>query len=238
MNLCILVAGRLNSGKGADLPEFPELFHRLFERSDPGKAIRLSYMAALDEELPKDVGAFDGYLITGSPFSVYEDFPWIRHLTAFIRSAFDAGLPLAGICFGHQMLAQALGGRVEKSARGWGVGVRRSSIVARQPWMDRTSPQTLDLIYLHRDQVIKLPPNALLLMEDAFCPFGGFSIQDSVFAVQGHPELTNEICESLIRQRADRIEPDRAQVALTSLHAPHHGNRVGKWIVNFFLKKK
>ncbi len=237
MRICILVAGRLNSTGKSELPEFPLLIASLLNAWDYNEKIKLSHMSVLEGIFPKNVGDFDGYLITGSSFSVYEDLPWIHRLMDFIQSAFTQNVPQAGICFGHQILAQALGGRVEQTARGWGVGLRRTRIISRTPWMDQGPPSSLDLLYIHKDQVTKLPPNAQQIMGDDFCPFGGFFIGNSIFAIQAHPELTPKICRTVLSRRSDLIGPARVQAAIKTLESPHHGLRIAKWLVDFFLKQ-
>ncbi len=237
MKICILLAGRMDPGMGPGTPGISELVRALIHCNDPENEVELIETAVLDQQFPADVTEFDGYLITGSSYSVYQDLAWIHHLMDFIRSAYAANLPMAGICFGHQALAHALGGRVAHSTRGWGAGIRSTKVVSRAAWMTHGKESSLNLLYMHQDQVEMLPPGATLLLEDPFCPLGGFSMGETVFGVQGHPELSNDICGAIIRSRLQRIGQDTANAALETLKLPSHGDLVGKWIVRFFLAR-
>jgi len=234
MRVCMLLAGHKDPRMDPALPSFCDLLIDLFEKCDPDHRIHMAEMPVIEGSFPEDPEAFDGYLITGSPFSVYDPHPWILRLLDFVRIIYDAKLPLAGICFGHQAIAQALGGEVAGSSKGWGVGIRRSSLLDSTSWMD-SAATSCDLIYSHRDQVTALPDGARLLMGDDFCPYASFSMNDTVFALQGHPEFTREVALELIHLRADAIGHLRADKAIKSLDLPHHGDRVGKWLVDFFL---
>ena len=172
MKICILLAGRMDPGMGPGTPGISELVRALIHCNDPENEVELIETAVLDQQFPADVTEFDGYLITGSSYSVYQDLAWIHHLMDFIRSAYAANLPMAGICFGHQALAHALGGRVAHSTRGWGAGIRSTKVVSRAAWMAHGKESSLNLLYMHQDQVEMLPPGATLLLEDPFCPLG------------------------------------------------------------------
>src|SRR5688500_15980927 len=108
---------------------YPEMFGRLLG----GEVPYSSYDAAAGE-LPTDAADHDAWLITGSPAGVYEPLDWIEPLKAFVRAA-GGRAKLVGICFGHQLMAEAFGGHVEKVERGWGVGLHTYPIVRREPWM-------------------------------------------------------------------------------------------------------
>ena len=235
MRICILLAGRNDSRIDPSMPGFFQLFQALFSRCGGGSGIQLSERAVLDGEFPMDVHEFDGYLITGSPVSVYEDLPWVPRLMAFIRSAHTARLPLGGICFGHQALAHALGGQVAQSPKGWGAGIRTVPILSRTAWMD-DGPAACDLVYMHKDQVVALPEGSQLIMGDDFCPIAAFSLGNGVFGIQGHPEFTNQLALELVNLRAEKIGHTKAEAARESLKHPHHGDRAGKWLVDFFLR--
>lgn len=131
-------------------------------------------------ELP-DPAAFDGAVITGSSAGVYEDHAWLPPLFDWIRAA-RGQTRLVGICFGHQAMAQALGGDVRKSDRGWGVGLHRYEVMSAEPWM--VPPlRRVAVPASHQDQVQTLPPGARVTLASAFSPFGGLAWDDDAISM-------------------------------------------------------
>lgn len=187
-------------------------------------------------EFPDDgaLGDLDGWMISGSRRSVCEDEGWIRSLESLTGELVEAQRPLAGICFGHQMVARALGGAVEPAAVGWGVGGRRFDVVDAAPWMD--DGPTFTLIMSHQDQVTRLPEQARLVATADYCPVGAYRIGDRVFCVQGHPEWVPELSRVLMARRRDRIGAERVDAALASLDGPLDQDRVAGWIAGFFAR--
>ena len=178
--------------------------------------------------MPTDPAAHDGYLLTGSPAGVYEDLPWLAPLSDFIRAA--KGQKLVGICFGHQIMAKALGGHVEKSGKGWGAGLHTYSITANEPWMDGVAAVSVPAS--HQDQVVIQPRNSDVIAASAFTPYAGLVWRDRpAISFQFHPEFSPAFAKALIEQRYDRVpDPD---AAIASLDAPNDNQRVGEWIRRF-----
>ncbi|MCB0034481.1 MAG: hypothetical protein KDE51_10700 [Anaerolineales bacterium] len=175
----------------------------------------------------------DGYLITGSPKGVYDDEPWIKPLEAFINRCYEAQQKLVGICFGHQMLAHALGGRTEKSDKGWGIGLRQFEILEQRPWMNPPLEKGA-LYFAHQDQVMQLPPNAQLLAGDSFCPNTMFTMGNQVLGVQGHPEFTRSYMGAIVELLRPYMDETTTQEGLASLEQGAADNKVmAQWIVNF-----
>jgi GMP synthase-like glutamine amidotransferase len=177
---------------------------------------------------PDDPGAHGAYLITGSPAGVYNPLPWIDELQHFIRAAADA--KMVGICFGHQVMAEALGGHVEKSDKGWGAGLHRYSVVRHEAWMDEAA--TIAVPASHQDQVVVQPPNTDVVARSAFTQFAGLAWTDRpAISFQFHPEFSPDFAKALIEKRYDAIhDPD---AAIASLDAPNDNARVGGWIRSF-----
>ena len=100
-------------------PGFGPMMERLLQAAEPSSSVAV--YPVLDGRFPTGPEEEDGWLITGSRHGVYEDLPWMRTLKDFLRQAAARRVPVVGICFGHQILAEAMGGRVEKSGRSWGV---------------------------------------------------------------------------------------------------------------------
>jgi len=140
----------------------------------------------LGEPLPR-LTSNDALLITGSPHAVYEDHPWLPPLMTYVRHSILAGLPVVGICFGHQLMAEAMGGHVAKSANGWGVGIHSYQTTA--PGKKWFGAEKLDLPVSHQDQIITLPPGATLLASSDFCPYAALAYGENALSVQAHPEI-------------------------------------------------
>jgi GMP synthase-like glutamine amidotransferase len=172
--------------------------------------------------------AHAAYLITGSPAGVYEPLPWIEPLQEFIRSATDSRM--VGVCFGHQVMAEALGGHVEKSDKGWGAGLHRYDIVRAEPWMDGDGPIAIPAS--HQDQVVIQPPNTQVVAASDFTPLAALAWTDRpAISFQFHPEFSPAFARALIEKRYDAVpNPD---AAIASLDAPNDNARVAGWIRNF-----
>ena len=185
-------------------------------------------------EFPQSVDDYDAYLVTGSAAGVYDELDWIAPLEDFIRSAYAAGKPLAGICFGHQVIANALGGKAEKSEKGWGCGVRTLPIIDKGHIFTQDD-QDSTLLYMHQDQVTQAPPEATVLIGDDFCPVASFAIGDQVLCFQGHPEFTPQVIAGITDLRQDDIGAKRAAQCHASLATPHEGDDIGRLITAFLI---
>jgi GMP synthase-like glutamine amidotransferase len=231
MKIAILQTGKTNPAMPARFQDYPALFTGMFA-SDP-RAAQHSFAAVpvVDGEMPPSVDSYDAYIITGSKHGVYDDLPWIAPLTELIRAAHDADIPLVGVCFGHQIIAHALGGHAAKSDRGWGLGVHRVGLHDHPDWMP--ADDDIRLIHIHQDQVETLPPGAQLIGSNGFCPHAMFVIGDNVLCVQGHPEFTIAYIDQLMQVRADLFDPETLEAAQASLDDGHDGKRFSSWILSF-----
>jgi len=222
LRLAILETGRPPGDLAERFGDYPAMFRALLGmEADSFDVAAGAY--------PANVEDYGAYLVTGSPAGVYEDLPWIPPLMAFIRAA-RGKAKLVGICFGHQAMAQALGGQVEKSAKGWGVGLTTYPILRHPPWMDQVS--LVSVPASHQDQVVVQPPGTEVIAASTFTPFAGLAWTDgSAISFQFHPEFSPEYAKALIAHRYDRApDPD---AALASLDAPNDNRRVGDWIRRF-----
>jgi GMP synthase-like glutamine amidotransferase len=147
----------------------------------------------------------------------------------FLRAA-KGEARLVGICFGHQIMAEAFGGRVEKSAKGWGAGLHNYPIVARPSWLD--GPPLVSAPASHQDQVVSQPPGTDVVASSLFTPYAALAWADgSAISFQFHPEFSPDFAKALIAQRYDRVpDPD---AAIASLDGPNDNQRVGDWIRRF-----
>jgi GMP synthase-like glutamine amidotransferase len=182
----------------------------------------------LDGMLPDRAEACDAYVLTGSPAGVYEPLPWIAPLLEFLRAA-RGRARLVGICFGHQAMAQALGGQVVKSPKGWGAGLHDYA-VAPAPWMGEPPP-AIRAPAMHQDQVVAPPADARVVCHSAFTPFAGLDYGDAI-SFQFHPEFTPAFGRDLI---ATRVGPlgERAATALESYAQADDCALVAGWIRGF-----
>jgi GMP synthase-like glutamine amidotransferase len=222
MRLAILEAGTPPPPLIEAHGRYPAMFERLL-------GVEATSYDVAAGELPPDVGRHGAYLITGSSAGVYEDLPWIPKLATFLRAA-KGRAKLVGICFGHQIMAEAFGGRVEKSAKGWGIGLHGYPIVRHETWMDDVP--LVSAPASHQDQVVQPPPNAELIASSVFTPYAGFSWHDQqALSFQFHPEMSPAFARALYDSRRDRIPG--VDAAIASLDAPNDNARVGGWINRF-----
>ena len=176
--------------------------------------------------------ACDAYIVTGAAAGVYDADPWIGELLAFLRAA-KGRAKLVGVCFGHQAMAQAFGGDVKKSDKGWGLGLHTYGVVQHPGWMDETPAFSLSAS--HQDQVISLPPAARVLAGSAFCPNGMLGYDDGMsISCQLHPEFAPDYSIALIEGRKGQRFPEaEADVAIESLHHPDDHVRFAEWVARF-----
>jgi len=223
----LLLCDHLDDDMAALAGDYPVLFP---ERFGPvGLDLRIYECTA--GEFPARTDECDAFITSGSRFSAYDDLDWVRELNAFQRRLFDDGVRQVGICFGHQTIAQALGGRVEKAA-GWGVGVKTFEIVAAAPFLDPAAP-SFNILMSHQDQVVELPAGAELLATADYCPVGGYRVGDLVLCVQGHPEFVPALSRGLLGKRRDRIGAEVCDSALASLSLPLDHDTVAAWMARF-----
>lgn len=209
------------------------MFANLFAQVRPDLSLRTYDVR--QGEYPQKLSECCGYLTTGSQHGMGDGLAWVDDLLEFIRKLHSAKIPFFGICFGHQALACALGGKVETSPKGWGVGVSFNSITCSKPWMQPKSDQ-LDIIVSHQDQITRLPNEAKVLAQSDFCPYFMIQIGKSMASVQGHPEFTPAYSSALMEARRDRIPPHRIREAFASLRAETDNLKLASWILNFLTK--
>jgi GMP synthase-like glutamine amidotransferase len=228
--IAILKTGAPPPALAATHGDYPAMFRDLL-----GEGFAFETFDVQAGEWP-DPTAFDAAILTGSAAGVYEDAPWIAGLLDWIREA-KGRLRLVGICFGHQAMAQALGGRVEKSERGWGVGLHRYEVVSPESWM---SPEATAVAIpaSHQDQVVEKPAEARVLLRSDFTPFAGLAWGEDAISFQAHPEFTPAFATDLTAGRHDRIDPALVERAVDSLKAPDDRALVGRWITEFVTGQK
>jgi GMP synthase-like glutamine amidotransferase len=210
--------------------DYLDMFRRLLEPAAPGAEL-VGY-DVVDGKLPASPLECDAWLITGSRYSVYDGHAWIAALSAFVREVHDAGTPLVGVCFGHQLLAHALGGRTERASSGWGVGAHRIEVPDAEEWMEPAAP-TASLLFMHQDQVIEPPPGATVLARTEHCPVAMLQLGSSMLGMQAHPEFSAAYVDALLVARRERIGPERTDAARRSLDGTTDTELFAGWIARF-----
>ena len=199
MLIGILQTGLAPEGLAPDLGDYPDMFARLLD----GHGFTFRTFRVVDGDFPASVRDCDGWLITGSRHGVYEDHPWIPPLEQFIRDAFAARVPVVGICFGHQIVAQAMGGKVERYAEGWAVGATDYDFGGERGVLNAW----------HRDQVTVPPPGAKVIASNDFCANAALLYDDRALTVQAHPEFRPEFVDGLMKTRGKGLVPDEVMAA-------------------------
>lgn len=225
MKIGILVTGHVNEALSDDYGDYPGMFTRLLD----GYGFAFETWNVVDMEFPASVHDADGWLLTGSKHGAYDDLPFIQPLEAFIREAYAEAVPMVGICFGHQIMAQALGGKVAKYDKGWAVGPKEYAF----------GDETLILNAWHQDQVIEKPADAQVVASNDFCEFAAFLYGDKAYSVQPHPEIQPDYMSGLIKVRGPGVVPEpELQSATARLAEPLDDKAIADRIAAFFRQPR
>jgi len=220
MKLGILETGKMADHLAGEHGHYPELFDALLGSIQD---LTLHPYEVVHGVFPDDAAECDAWLVTGSKYGVYDDEPWIEPLKAFLVTARERGVPMIGICFGHQIMAEAFGGRAEKSDRGWGCGAHEYEVLQRQDWMEDPG-EAFSMYAMHQDQVTALPEDAVRLATSPFCEnamvaWGDPAIPDAI-SIQPHPEFTTALAKDLVEfRRETHIPVDVADTALATFES-------------------
>lgn len=210
--------------------EYPQMLERLVRtlRDD----LEFKTYDVVAGEYPQDDSEFDGFFIMGSKASVYDSESWIKQLGEYIQKLHAGKRKIIGICFGHQLLAHVLGGRTEKSEKGWGVGVHASRVINPQAWM-QSGGLEFNLLVSHQDQVAELPDQAVHIASNEFCQYSMFSIANHVLGMQGHPEFSAAYALELMNFRQHKIGTETFRDGVNSLSQPTHESVITQWMIRF-----
>ena len=212
--LGILQAGRSPEELVHRYPDYDQLFVHLLGK----EAFNYRTWAVLDNEFPDSLDEADAWLITGSRYGAYEEHDWIAPLETLIRDIYARGTPMVGICFGHQIIAQALGGKVEKFAGGWSVG-RVEYALDNSVWGEASEAST-PLMAFHQDQVVRVPEGAVNVGSSSFCENAALLYDSRILTIQPHPEFDKAFVNELLKARSAILPTDVLHEANQTLHEP------------------
>ena len=236
MKIGILLVGRASEDLVDEYGTYAEMLIALINTEE--QVFEFKTFNILDDEFPKDHLECDGWIVTGSPHGVYEDHSWIPTVSRLINNVYEANLPIFGVCFGHQLIAQALGGHVEKSEKGWGLGLHTYQVNNKPEYMSNLSEE-VTLNICHQDQVLRPPQGATVYAKSEFCENAGFYIKDKVLTMQAHPEFLVDFTKALLAARRDVTIPkefvDPALVGLKNNPDSVQSNEFAKTVRQFFL---
>jgi len=221
--------------------EYPEMFEALLVEANNQRSINsrvdLNVTAyRINQEIyPDDIDDQDAYIITGSQSSVYEDLAWINTLGGFVRQLHQRKKKLIGICFGHQLIANVLGGEAGKASSGWEIGVKHTTVKAEFiHCFDGAEPYKL--LYSHQDQVSKAATGSEVLASTPGCPIAMTALNGHILTFQGHPEFPMAYASALYQLRKDVYPEDCYSDAMDSLREDTDHLKVANWMIDFMAR--
>jgi GMP synthase-like glutamine amidotransferase len=233
MKITIVQTGAVPSHLQAEHEDYPQMFRKMFASTGVEGFSFDDIDACGPEPLPDPTG-LEAILITGSPAGVYEDHHWLDPLRDFIRAAYAANIPMLGVCFGHQIIADALGGDVRKSEKGWGLG-RHTYAVAKDLPFAIDLPAEISVACSHQDQVITPPGEARVFLSSPFAPNAGLAYANGVtLTLQPHPEFEDSYAQALVEMRRGRATDDVIETALNSMQTSSDTMALRHALVRFF----
>jgi GMP synthase-like glutamine amidotransferase len=235
MKLTIIQTGEVPAPLRDRFVPYPNMFHRMFEQA--GHDFSYETAAVFDGAPFPDPDALEGIIITGSPAGVYDNhLPWMEPLRAFIRKAYAAKTPMLGICFGHQIMADALGGDVRKSEKGWGLGRHVYGVGNRPEFVGGTLPE-FAVACSHQDQVIVPPAEAEVFIGSDFTPNAGLVYRNgAAVSLQPHPEFEDDYTLALAQLRRGKAPDPVVDAALASVSRPSDSREIAGYLGAFLSR--
>ena len=226
MKIGIIECGLVPAPLRERYDSYPAMFRQQLEPLLP--SARFETISVVRGESLSDPAACDAWLIPGSRHGVYDDLPWMAGLKDFIRDAAKQQRPMVGVCFGHQIIAEALGGKVEKAAIGFRIGMERYNTR-----LGGAAPRTVAMPAFHQDQVVVQPPDTEVVATSDACAFAALRYTDApIFSVQFHPEFSRAYLSDLI----DCMAQHSAKPGLPPQPAATDDNGM-RWIADFLAAR-
>ena len=231
MKITIIEVGKVPEPLQGKFAPYSAMFREMF--ASTGRRFGYDAVKVLEGEPLPDPAGLEGIAITGSSAGVYEDHAWLDPLRDFIRQAYAAQTPMLGICFGHQVMADALGGDVRKSEKGWGLGRHHYRVTKRPAFMD-LAPDTLSVVCSHQDQVIVPPDEAEVILASDFTPNAGLLYRTGqALSFQPHPEFDDSYGTALTELRRGKATDEVIEEALGSFSSASDSARLREYIAQF-----
>jgi GMP synthase-like glutamine amidotransferase len=205
--------------------DYPQLYRDLLGPT----GVEVVPFACDEGQLPASLDDCDGWMCSPSRSSVYDDLPWLSGVEEVVRRIVAEERPFVGVCFGHQLLATALGGRVERAEVGWGLGAQSYEVVGTGPWMT-TTPRTVTLLASHQDQVVEPPADSRTWLRADYCPYGGLVVGERAWTIQTHPEFTVALVDRLLAHRVELLGEEPVRRARAGLGVALDRELVAGWI--------
>ena len=234
LRICILETDILRPGLIDKYKGYGKMFKQMFSQQ-PISAEFVIYNV-VQGRYPPDDEVFDAYLVTGSKADSFGIDPWIQTLKTYLLERYARCDKLLGICFGHQLLALLLGGKAERSDKGWDIGTHDYRIIAKADWMSPVM-EDLTLLISHQDQVTSLPNNATVIASSDFCLFAAYYIGNQVLCFQGHPEFIYDYSLDLLKILQEMLGDKVYIHGVASLERDHQGLIVAEWMMRFVAYK-
>ena len=239
MKIGILQADTVLKRFQAEHGDYPEMIISVLSEAASEIGMKVEFINYDVEHgiYPDEIDETDAYIITGSKKSVYDDDAWIQRLKKYTQELHAAKKKLVGICFGHQLVADALGGSTHEAPVGWCVGNHENEIVQSSWFMAEENLKFYSLIVSHKDQVFRLPREAKRLASTKDCPNSMYCIGDHILGIQGHPEFSKKYSRDLIEMRRELLGVETYNVGVESLVKSPMRDVVGRWILRFIKGK-
>lgn len=187
-------------------------------------------------EFPSKVESYDGYLLTGSPVSVHDNFDWIKMLSEFIGKANKKNKRIVGVCFGHQLIAKHFGGIVDSNEKGWMIGSFPLDIKGKFPWMKKKVGVT-DLYHFNKERVIKLPEGAISFANSKDYPYYAYTIGSNIVCLQGHPEQPKSAMYKFLEVTKPVLSKKDIEKANSCIEVSKSDSVIwAQWIMDFFVQ--
>ena len=214
--------------------DYPKMFEKAF--TSAGINIKWQFFDVTKEELPTSINLCDGYLISGSRHSVNDNKQWINSLILFSKEVHDANIPIVGLCFGHQILAKALRGKVEKARQGWGIGHKQYKVNGHETNLLLEADSNITVPVCHQDQITELPNGSVRIASNEHCQNFIIFFGNHTLGIQGHPEFETAYLNALIEYKKNELTDEEYLIAKQSRPNLEDSKMLRNIILNFFFR--